>query len=123
MDRHWPTPCVPHRPERSPRLPEEEGMTLQREPFTRTRLDEERAEDKSRVFSLRLNVEELRALEEAGRFLGQDQLGTVLKQLVTVGLVVLHNPQTRAVLDILFKNERNNQRRGISIVDPTFSQM
>lgn len=91
--------------------------------FTRMRLDEERAEDKSRVFTVRFNVEELKALDEAARYLGQDQLGTVIKQLVSLGLLVLHDPKTAAALDILFKNERNNKRRGVSIVDPKFSQM
>lgn len=98
-------------------------MVLDRPAFTRTRLDEERANDRSRVFSIRFNVDELAALEEAGRYLGQDQLGTTVKQLVSVGLVVLHDAQTRAVLDVLFKNERNQARRGISISDPKFSRL
>lgn len=91
--------------------------------FTRMRLDEERAEDKSKVFTVRFNVDELKTLDEAARYLEQDQLGTVIKQLVSLGLLVLHDRKTKAALDILFKNERNNKRRGVTIVEPTFSRM
>lgn len=94
------------------------------EPFRRSRLDEERAGDKSRVFTVRFNVEELRQLEEAGRLLRQEQLGTLVKQLAEIGRRrVLQDPSVAYILDEVFNNERRNQRRGIAIADPKFSQM
>lgn len=100
-------------------------MVLEHEdPFTRTRLDEERAQDKSRVFTIRFNVEELRQLEEAGRLLRQEQLGTLVKQLTEIGRRrVLHDPSVAYLIDEVFNNERRNTRRGVGIVDPKFSQM
>jgi len=98
-------------------------MVLDKESFKNYRLEDVRASDKSRVFTLRLNIEELKNLEEAGRIIGQDQLGTVIKQLMSVGLNVLHEPKTTHLIEVLFKNKRNNERRGVAITNPTFSQM
>ena len=94
------------------------------EPFYRSRTDEERAKDKSKVFTIRFNVEELRQLEEAGRLLRQEQLGTLVKQLAEIGRRrVLHDPSVAYLIDEIFNNERRNQRRGVGIVDPKFTQM
>lgn len=99
-------------------------MTIQRDAFVRGRTDEERSKDRSRVFTVRFNVEELRQLEEAGRLLRQEQLGTLVKQLAEIGRRrVLHDPSVAYLIDEVFNNERRNERRGIGIVDPKFSQM
>jgi uncharacterized protein (DUF1778 family) len=98
-------------------------MALEREAFTRTRLDEERAKDRSRPITVRLNIEERQRLEEAALYLQQEKLSTVLKQLAEVGLIVLQDQKTRAIIDVLFKNERNNKRLGIQQADPKFIQM
>ena len=98
-------------------------MPLEQKPFTRMRLDEERADDKSRTFTVRLNLEELARLEEAGDFLQQEKLSTVLKQLAHIGYVVLQDQKTRAIIDTLFINERRNKRLGVGQVEPKFTQM
>lgn len=98
-------------------------MPLQREPFTPTRLEEERAKDKSKVVPVRLNVEELRALEEAGLIIEEEKLSSVIKTLMNLGLIVIHSPETTAIINTVFKNKRNNQRRGVSVVEPKFTQM
>lgn len=98
-------------------------MPLQREAFTRTRLDEERAGDKSKVVPVRLNVEELRALEEAGLIIEEEKLSSVIKTLMNLGLIVIHKPETTAIISTVFKNQRNNKRRGVSVVEPKFTQM
>lgn len=98
-------------------------MALDRGVFVRTRLDEERAADTSKVITVRLNKDELARLEAAALFLGQEKISTALKQLFEVGLIVLHEPKTHAVLDVLFNNERKNKRLGIELPDPKFTQM
>lgn len=100
-------------------------MPLQHEePFYRSRTDEERARDKSKVFTIRFNRDELRQLEEAGRLLRQEQLSTLVKQLAEIGRRrVLHDPSVAYLIDEVFNNERRNHRRGITIPDPKFSQM
>lgn len=98
-------------------------MAIEREPFTRTRLDEERAQDKSKVIPIRLNVEELKALEEAGIIFEQEKISSVIKTLMNLGLIAIHKPETAYLLEAVFKNKRNNKRGGITIVEPKFSQM
>ena len=98
-------------------------MPLEREPFTPTRLEEERAKDKSKVVPVRLNSEELAALEEAGLIIEQEQISSVIKTLMNLGLIVIHKPETNAIIDTVFKNKRNNKRRGVSVVEPKFTRM
>lgn len=98
-------------------------LGLDRGAFVRTRLDEERASDQSKVITVRMNKDELERLEAAALYLGQEKISTALKQLFEVGLIVLHDPQTKAVLDLLFNNERKNKRLGIELPDPKFTQM
>lgn len=96
---------------------------LIREPFTRTRLDEERAKDKSKVVPIRLNVEELRALTDAGLILEQEKISSVIKTLMNLGLIAIHKQETAYLIDSVFKNKRNNKRTGITLVEPKFERM
>lgn len=92
-------------------------------PFTSTRLDEEKAEDESKVFTIRLNKTEMLQLEEAGRILQQEKPGTIIKQLALIGLQdVLHDQKIRLVLGIGFKNKDKNDRLGITTAQPTLAQ-
>lgn len=97
-------------------------MLIHEKPFTRTRLDEERAEDRGRILSVRLNDEELKRLEDDARILRQEKPATALKQLAEIGSFVIHSPETRAVLEAVFNNERRNKRLGIMVPDPAFTQ-
>lgn len=97
-------------------------MALEHKPFTVTRLDEERAEDKGKVLSVRLNDEELKRLEEDARILRQEKPATALKQLAAIGSIVIHGQETRAILEVLFNNERRNKRLGIEYAEPEFTQ-
>lgn len=93
------------------------------QPFTPTRLQEERDDDTGKVFTIRMNDEELKMLEEAGRRLQQEKIGSVVKQLVQIGLMdVLHDKKTSLILEIAFKNKRRNERLGINIASPSFTQ-
>lgn len=96
---------------------------LIREPFTKLRLDEEKTGDRSKVVPVRLNIEELRALEEAGLIIEEEKLSSVIKILMNFGLIVIHKPESTALLEAVFKNKRNNKRRGVGVVEPKFIQM
>lgn len=94
-------------------------MTLVHEdPFHRDRLEEDRARDKSTVISLRLNREEIRQIEDAGRLLQQEMPSSIVKQLAELGLLCLQREETRAALRMTFKNTVRNQRRGVMEADP-----
>lgn len=99
-------------------------MPLQHEkPFIPTRLEEDRAKDKSKVITVRLNLEELEMLESDARLLRQEKIGTAIKQGWLIGRNVLHRPEMEAIIDTVFNNERRNERLGIGIANPKFTQM
>jgi hypothetical protein len=93
---------------------------LKRPIFTPTRLQEERDKDKYRILSVRLNEKELTHLEEDARILRQEKPATALKQLAEIGSIVIRDPQSRSVLEVIFENQRRNQRLGIQIAEPSF---
>lgn len=95
-------------------------MGLKRPSFTPTRLQEDRDQDNYRILSVRLNEQELKRLEEDARILRQEKPATALKQLAEIGSIVIHDPQTRAVLEAVFENQRRNERLGITMADPRF---
>lgn len=98
-------------------------MAIEQKPFVPYKDQEERDKEKSKVITIRLNVEELRDLEKLATVLRQEKLGTTIKQLMRLGSHVLHDPQTRWLVDTLFINEKNNKRIGIITVRPKFKQM
>lgn len=60
-------------------------MTIVRAPFTSTRLDEEKAGDKGRVLTVRLNEEEAALLEHIKTVIDTDSNGTAFKICWLVG--------------------------------------
>jgi len=98
-------------------------MGLKKEDFVPYKDQEERDKEQSKVITIRLNVEELRDLEELAKLLRQEKLGTTIKQLMKLGSHVLHSPQTSYLVDTLFINEKNNKRLGIITVNPKFKQL
>lgn len=97
-------------------------MVIQREPFTATRLQEERDKESHRVLSVRLNAQELRELEEDASILHQERPATALKQLARLGRLYLHSPETVALIRVVFNNKRRNWRQGIGIAQPNFKR-
>lgn len=87
-------------------------------PFTSSRLEEERALEKSTVISLRLNREEIRKVEDAGRLLNQEMQSSIVKQLMELGLISLQHEETRAALRMAADNTRKNIQRGIAEAQP-----
>jgi len=91
-------------------------MVLQRQPFTKLRLDEDKLNDKRKIFTISLNIEEYNQLIEDMKILHQAKEGTALKLLWKVGRDVLHDQKTGRIIRLIFDNQRKNERIGISDV-------
>jgi len=92
-------------------------MTIQKQPFVPYRDQEERDKDKGKVFTIRLNEEEVRNLKTAQNIMQQEKDSTTLKQLAMFGLYVLHDRSTAYILKVLGDNLRKNKRTGIERVE------
>jgi len=91
-------------------------MALEKEAFVPYKLEEEREKDKGKIFTIRLNEEELKNLRRAQKILQQEKESTTVKQLTMFGLYVLHDRSTAYILDVLDNNIRKNKRLGIQEV-------
>ena len=98
-------------------------MSIEKEIFVPYRDQEERNKDKTRVFSIRLNDEELLWLQDAAAILEQERLTTAIKQLAKIGSIVLHDTQTSEIISIIFGNKRRNERIGVIEVEPKFKKL
>jgi hypothetical protein len=96
-------------------------MSLVKPAFTKQRTDEEQANDKYEVFTVRMNKTEYAQLQEAKRLLMQEKDSTALKQLAELGAsFVLHDPKTRLVLETVINNRRKNERLGLPVEAPQY---
>lgn len=93
-------------------------MSVKRKPFVTTRLEEERAQDRTAVISLRLNRDEILKVEDAGRLLQQEMQSSIVKQLMELGLLCLQREETRAALRLATENTRRNIQRGVIEAQP-----
>lgn len=82
-------------------------MTLERPPFTTTRLDEERALDTYRVLSLRLNRVEVEELQRLMDLLDTQNEGRVIKILMRLGGKRLHEDFSDHDLKWLSRRDRS----------------
>lgn len=71
------------------------------------------AEKKRDTFTVALNEEERKLLEQCKQQLEQTKDSTALKQLAWIGAKVTHEEKIQYILSSLFKNKRNNKRLGI----------
>jgi hypothetical protein len=92
-----------------------EKMKLIRPPFTSTKLTEEK-DTNSKIFTVRLNAEQIQQLEWCKKTLSQPKDSTAFKQVFEFGLFVLQQDLTGKVLSTVFKNKQNNYRTGA--IDP-----
>jgi len=92
-------------------------MPLDKQPFVNYKLQEEKDKEKGKIFTIRLNEEELKNLRTAQRILQQEKESTTVKQLAMFGMYVLHDRSTAYILDVLNNNIRKNKRIGIQEVD------
>ncbi len=81
-------------------------MVLKPAPFTRTRLDEEKVNDRERVLSLKLNREEDAELEADMRLLDCGVDSKAIKLLVNIGREVIRRPEMKALLEYTASQKR-----------------
>lgn len=93
-------------------------MVLEKYPFQPYRLEEERVNDKRKVYTISLNLEEQAQLIEDMKVLQQAKEGTALKLLWKVGREVLHDSKTGRIINLIFDNQRKNKRMGVLDVTP-----
>jgi len=98
-------------------------MSLINKPFIKQRLDEEKVNDKRRIISVSLNLEELKLLSEDAKFLKQEKHSSAYKTLAEIGHIVIHDVQIGHIIRVIFDNSRKNKRLGIGEVDPNYTQM
>lgn len=80
--------------------------------FYSTRLEEERAQDKRKVMTVSLSLEEYAQLQEDMRTIKQPKDSTALKQLWKVGRIVLHGSEMGEILKVIIGNSVRNERTG-----------
>jgi len=90
---------------------------MEKKPFVNYTLDEDKIESDSKVFTIRLNSEEIKNLVIAQNLLQQEKTSTAIKQLVTFAMHVLQERSTGAILNVLENNIRKNKRIGIERVE------
>ena len=98
-------------------------MVIEKKPFVPYRLESERKSDNRKVVSVPLNIEELRLLERDAIALNQEKPATLIKEMVEIARIVIHDDKIGAILRIVLDNLRRNERQGIVQVNPKFSQM
>ena len=82
---------------------------LEKKPFTR--YNEEKVRDS---FTVNLNPEQRKDLEEAKTILNQEKDSTAIKQLAEIGTKEITSQKTRTILEIVIANKRKNKRLGIN---------
>lgn len=92
-------------------------MPLEHKPFTNTVLEEDKTDKYGKVFTVRLNKEQIKQLEWCQRVLSQPKDSTALKQVFEFGLFVLQEDLTGKVLATVFKNKQKNWRTGVTELD------
>lgn len=96
-------------------------MPLQHEPFTPTRLEEERSQDRGKTEGIWFNNEERERLETIARFFHQPKISTTIKHCIDVTAAIIEGGSEMAVIrDAVFNNVRKNKRLGIEEIDPKF---
>jgi len=90
-------------------LPNEITMAIQQTPF---RPYNEKKKGDS--FTIWLNEEERRQLEEWKKLIRQPKDSTAVKQLATIGAKLIERQETKEIIEVLFNNDRKNTRTGIN---------
>ncbi len=83
-------------------------MNIKQKAFTRYHEDK-----KADTFTVKLNSDERKDLEDMKILLNQKKDSTAMKQLATIGAKVLLEAKTTYIINTLFKNKRKNKRIGI----------
>lgn len=81
-------------------------MSIEKKPFVSYTLDEEKDQGKSRTFTVRINEQEAKWLEEAKEIFDISSDSQILKELAWLGRNVLHGHFRAPFLKYLFKKDR-----------------
>jgi len=89
-------------------------MSLKYPAFTSSRLDDDIAKDKRKVFPVSLNLEQQEFIFSAKTkvLLQQDKDSTIIRQLALIGAKLIHSAQIAEVLEVISDNKRKNKRMG-----------
>ncbi len=87
-------------------------MTIKQEPFKK--YHEEKQADS---FTVRLNPEERKILNECKYILQQEKDSTAIKQLAEIVSKVLQEQKVKQILELVMNNYRKNKRLGIVTFD------
>ncbi len=89
----------------------QDNNKIKQEAFRSYNLEEEgKSKD---TFTIRLNPEERKQLNEDKELLQQSKDSTALKQLARIGSIVLHSQKIAAILEVVTGNKRRNKRLGV----------
>ena len=86
---------------------------IEKKPFIPYRLDEDKKDDKRETFTVSINKEERKQLDEDKKILQQAKDSTALKQLAEIGRIVLHRDITGQISQVIIGNKRRNKRLNI----------
>lgn len=92
-------------------------MVIEKVPFQRYKLDEEKAKEKGKTISVWLNEEEYKRVQELKRVIQQPKDSTALKILAEVGANLIEHDLTGKILQIVLNNITKNKRTGYQIVE------
>lgn len=96
-------------------------MPIQREAFTSTRLEEERAKDTGKTEGIWFNNDERAELEQIAVFFHQQKISTTIKHCIEVTKTIIEGGSSEKVIrDTVFNNVRKNRRLGLEEIDPKF---
>lgn len=88
-------------------------MAIEKKPFRDYTISEDKKKTKHKIVTIWLNEDEQEQLKQAMILLQQPKEGTALKQMAKIGYILLGEPKTNKIMEIVFKNKLNNTRLGI----------
>lgn len=83
-------------------------MIIKNKPFERQHIEKKRD-----TFTVSLNDDERKLLEECKHILEQSKDSTALKMLAWYGAKALQSQETKYLLEMIYANKRKNKRVGI----------
>lgn len=86
---------------------------LENAPFVKMHLEEDKDYKPQDTFTVKLNKEERKVLDECKEIMEQEKDSTAIKQLAWIAAKVLHEEKISYILGTVFENKRKNKRLGI----------
>jgi ferric-dicitrate binding protein FerR (iron transport regulator) len=88
-------------------------MSIEKQPFVKYKLDEEKGNEKRETLTISLNKAERQDLEDDKKILEQPKDSTAIKHLWRIGRIVLHDDKMGMILQEILQNRNRNKRLGI----------